>query len=317
MQNIWAEAIPGFVDDAHISAMQAHAEKPYDARHMFATVQADCGDKTDKQSGDTCETAMSKQKKKEQTIGSFNTEWKDALRILKANGMELPMPFTINRYLSSLGRSYRTLRTVVRAIPAKDRTLTNIMNMALDHVEEDDDDEAEVSTALIARLLQQGYDIKKRTHGQAFEANTNDHKPPRYDGRSCENCGNRYHQKDYCFSTGGGLSHLNKEQRGEWLRSVRQARMDGKPKPTPPPTAPAATSSTAMAAQIQDQRVELLEARHAMQMHGIYRRPSTTVVFTLMNLTVLVVYFRQPGNHEDISKITGLVYYQNHQHLRG
>ena len=88
-KKIWAPGFRGTKLDARSSAMTAHKEKPYDARHMFATIRNDCGVKTQKQSGHLATETITRQKKPHQTIKAFNSEWKDGVRLLVANDMHL------------------------------------------------------------------------------------------------------------------------------------------------------------------------------------------------------------------------------------
>jgi len=40
----------------------------------------------------------------------------------------------------------------------------------------------------------------------------------------CTNCGHPWHKASECFAKGGGLSHLNSQQRYEWLLQQRKRR---------------------------------------------------------------------------------------------
>merc|ERR1712232_1082346 len=81
-------------------------------------------------------------------------------------------------------------------------------------------DEADHSAhALVARLEKEGYVMHKRqkTEG-AFAATGHSH------GRGCSVCGKTGHAKEECFAPGGGLHHLNPQQRFEWLQKRRTQR---------------------------------------------------------------------------------------------
>ena len=62
---------------------------------------------------------------------------------------------------TSLGPKYAGLRTVVNALDPAKRTLPAIMQMAIDHLDDNDNDEQETgSTALVAQLKREGYKIE-------------------------------------------------------------------------------------------------------------------------------------------------------------
>merc|ERR1712137_487670 len=122
-------------------------------------------------------------------------------------------------YLISLGEEYSTWEAVVSVLPAEQQTLVEVMRRAADHsiVERDEADNS--AHALIAKLEREGYVMQKKqkTEG-AFAASGYSH------GHGCSVCGKTGHTKDECFAPGGGLHHLNPQQRFEWLQKRRTQR---------------------------------------------------------------------------------------------
>lgn len=256
-KEIWSEGFTGTCSAARDSAMKAHQEQPFDIRHMYETLKTDFGNKTDKQSGSLVTESITKRKSSQQSITSFNNEWRENKRQLTTNGMNLPERYITNLYLASLGPKYSTLRTVANALPEEKRTLSYLMQLAVDHCEDDDNDEADTnSLALVAQLQQQGYRIeapfarartwdddnhrtKRHQPGTAYRIHTDgihdDSNTPFSQRPRCTICNHPYHDKATCFKPGGGLSHLSRAERGTWLEARRKARSTGHPPPLPPP----------------------------------------------------------------------------------
>ena len=267
-KSIWSEAFTGTSASARESAMKAHQEQPFDVRHMFKTIKKDFGDKTDKQSGSLVVESISKRKLDGQTINSFNNEWNENKRMLTANGMNLPEPYIINLYLASLGPKYSTLRTVADVLPSEKRTLSHLMQLAVDHREDEDNDEATAdSHALqaISTLKRQGYHVigprnaKRQQTGTAFQSQTeepNRNYQHQHQSRPrCTVCGQPWHKAATCFKQGGGLSHLTREQRGTWLEANRRAKEQG----NPPPGIPSDKRSALAAAVVTDHKNKQLD----------------------------------------------------------
>ena len=207
-------------------------------------------------------------------IKTFNTDWVDGARTLKANGMELPDTYLVNLYLSSLGDQYATIGTVVHAMPATERTLAKIMKMAEDHTIADTD-EPDISVAMLTQLEEQGFVVTKRqaetsefvtkrhksNRGYAQVANSN---TPDTHASECELCGMKYHTQSTCFAHGGGLSHLAAHERRAWIHAKRKAKNEGRPMPTTWPLPQQTNTGRAAAAHTTTQDLtERLAVRDA------------------------------------------------------
>lgn len=250
----WARSILGYTADARATALTV---PKHDARLLHATIKRNHGDKTSKQSSNLV-TEFHAMRKGLKSIKTYNTAWIDGARILKSNGMELPPQYLVNLYLSSLGHQYTAIGTVVHAMPVAERTLTNVMRMAEDHPVQDTD-EAELSHAMLSQIEEHGYTVQKRRktgHARAFEAGS--HRGS-HDHNTCEICGMRYHTSSTCFADGGGLSHLNAQQRRTWIMAKRQAKADNQPMPTTWPLnqQPTAGGSASSAQTISDLELRL------------------------------------------------------------
>lgn len=180
---------------------------------MFAAIKKAHGDKSQKQVSKMVRTFNARNKLPSESIQSFNNEWLSGLRHMKQNDMELPPAYVVSLYLESLGDPYRTLESMVQVMPANERTLSNIMKLAVDHREQETDEANNSGIALAAEQT------KKRKREQALAAIGIT--PPR---GGCTNCGDPYHTVAECFKPGGGLAHLDKQQRGAWLEQRRRQR---------------------------------------------------------------------------------------------
>jgi hypothetical protein len=213
-KKLWGEGIRGFGGEALETALTA---KKYDARALFRKIKEVHGDKSAKQVSKMVRTFNARNKLPSEGIESFNNEWLSGLRLMKANNMELPEAYVVNLYMASLGDAYRMLESMVQVLPAKERTLQKVMKLAVDH-RTDERDEADNSGIALA-----AEQTKKRKREQALAAIGIT--PPR---GGCTNCGDPYHTAAECFKAGGGLAHLNKQQRGAWLEQRRRQRDAGK-----------------------------------------------------------------------------------------
>lgn len=266
----WARAITGYSVNARAIALTV---TKHNARQLFTTIKRDCGDRTSKQSSNLVKTFHAK-RKGQTPIKTFNTDWVDGARTLKANGMELPDTYLVNLYLSSLGDQYATIGTVVHAMPASERTLAKIMKMAEDHTIADTD-EPDISVAMLTQLEEQGFVVTKRqaetsefvtkrhksNRGYAQVANSN---TPDTHASECELCGMKYHTQSTCFAHGGGLSHLAAHERRAWIHAKRKAKNEGRPMPTTWPLPQQTNTGRAAAAHTTTQDLtERLAVRDA------------------------------------------------------
>jgi len=258
---IWARALRGYTGQARTTALQAEKHNPH---ALFAVIQKAHGDKSEKQVTKLVRKFVGNQKRRADDIGEFNRKWADTVRVMKANGMDLPAKFLVNLYLISLGEEYSTLEAVVSVLPAEQQTLVEVMRRAADHTVFERDEADHSAHALVARLEKEGYVMHKRqkTEG-AFAATGHTH------GYGCSVCGKTGHTKEECFSPGGGLHHLNPQQRFEWLQKRRTQRWQQYQKKQAQQQQPEqkATENAALAQQQPDSAglIKALEERVAEQ----------------------------------------------------
>ena len=131
---------------------------------MFAAVKKAHGDKSQKQVSKMVRTFNAHNKLPSESIQSSNNDWLSGLRHMKQNDMELPPAYVVSLYLESLGDPYRTLESMVQVMPANERTLSNIMKLAVDHREKETDEANNSGIALAAEQT------KKRKREQALAA---------------------------------------------------------------------------------------------------------------------------------------------------
>jgi len=212
-EKLWAKIMRGYCGAARQTALRA----PRSAQALLDLIQQEHGDKSDKQVSTLVRAFVTRQKEHKKPIKEYNQEWEDAVRIMKAHGMDLPAPFVLHLYLYSLGLSYRTLEAVVSVLPPAQRTLSHVMKLAVDHSAPEYDDEAQNHTALIAELKTEVDNLKKRNAEQAFGAFQ--HGLP-----VCTNCGKPGHTIKECFRPGGGLAHYTQQQVHEYLANKRKKR---------------------------------------------------------------------------------------------
>lgn len=226
-EKLWAKIMRGYCGAARATALRA----PRSAQALLDLIQQEHGDKSDKQVSTLVRTFVTRQKGHKKSIKEYNQEWEDAVRVMKAHGMDLPAPFVLHLYLYSLGSSYRTLEAVASVLPPAQRTLSHVMRLAVDHSAPDYEDEAQNHTALIAELKTEVENLKKRNAEQAFGA-----------FRSalpvCTNCGKPGHTIKECFAPGGHLAHYTQQQRNDHIDKMRKHREQKKqPKQQPKETA--------------------------------------------------------------------------------
>merc|ERR1711939_951150 len=249
-EKLWAKIMRGYCGAARQTALRA----PRSAQALLDLIQQEHGDKSDKQVSTLVRAFVTRQKDQKKPIKEYNQEWEDAVRIMKAHGMDLPAPFVLHLYLYSLGLSYRTLEAVVSVLPPAQRTLSHVMKLAVDHTAPDHDDEAVNHTALIADMKTEIDNLKKRITEQAFGAF--------HSGVPvCANCGKPGHTKDQCFHEGGGLAHLTPQQRHEHLRQKRQRRWQQQ---QPKETAAEATEAT----ELEMVKAKLKKTQEAIKESG-------------------------------------------------
>ena len=201
----WAKFLPGWGGKAREVAMRAPI--PYSAKSAIEIVDRECGKKTEKQVTKMVKEFTSREKRVNQTIEDYNKEWVEGVRQLRRNGMDLPDKFVESLYLNCLGRRYKTLDTVASVLPDTERTLAKLMQMAVDHVEEETDEANNTNMAMAAANVKN----KKRVALAAF-------------GTNCTVCNGQYHTAETCFAKGGGLQHPNASQRSQYLNEKRQQR---------------------------------------------------------------------------------------------
>jgi len=246
-EKLWAKIMRGYCGAARATALRA----PRSAQALLDLIQQEHGDKSDKQVSTLVRAFVTRQKEHKKPIKEYNQEWEDAVRIMKANGMDLPAPFVLHLYLYSLGLSYRTLEAVVSVLPPAQRTLSHVMKLAVDHSAPEYDDEAQNHTALIAELKTEVDNLKKRNAEQAFGALQ--HGLP-----VCTNCGKPGHTIKECFRPGGGLAHYTQQQVHEYLANKRKQREQQQ---QPKETAAAATDERDEQIKELTKKVQLRETQ--------------------------------------------------------
>jgi len=224
---------------------------------LFDVIKKGHGDKSEKQVTKLVRKFIGNQKRTADDIGEFNRKWADTVRVMKANGMDLPAKFLVNLYLISLGDRYSTLEAVVSVLPAEQQTLVEVMRRAADHTVGEKDEADNSAIALVAKLEQEGYVINKRQKTETGFAATG------HQGANCTVCNRPYHTKEECFAPGGGLSHLSRQERHAYLEKRRQRRTQRQP----PATQQKATESAAVAQEQPDNSglIRALEEKVAEQ----------------------------------------------------
>ena len=230
-KKIWARAIRGFTGAARTTALQQAAT--YDARALFAKIKEVHGGESDVQITHIVRGFIGQTKTVKVNIDDFNRTWTEQLRVLKNNDMELPPQFIINLYIIALGPRYKMLEATVAVLSPQKRTLSHVMQLAVDHTGRSWGDEADHSDmALLSEIAERsGFTLsKKRNPDGAFAAIS-------HQGATCSICNRPYHTKEECFAPGGGMSHLSRKKRHEFLYNKRQKRTDRAPPANKPETA--------------------------------------------------------------------------------
>jgi len=186
-KRLWAKIMRGYCGAARATAMRA---PKYKAQALLDLIQQEHGDKSAKQVSHLVRDFISSTKANNKSIKDYNREFDDSVRIMKANGMDLPSAFVLHLYLHSLGLPYRTLEAVVSVLPPAQQTLTHVMKLAVDHTAPENDDEAVNQTALIAEMQTEISNLKKRTAEQAFAAH-NHQIADKHQLPICSNCHKR------------------------------------------------------------------------------------------------------------------------------
>jgi len=213
-KKIWAKMMRGYTGAARTTAMQA---PEHDPQALVALIKKVHGDKTEKQVTKLVRKFIGREKTHSKPIAVFNREWTDSVRIMRANGMDLPDKFLVNLYLISLGPKYSTLEAVVSVLPAQERTLVGVMARAVDH--NSDSDEADNSAHALIAALQSQVDQLKRGRETAYSAQNTEQV-------FCTNCKKPYHTKEQCWLPGGGMAHLSKEERRALLQAKKKRRTE-------------------------------------------------------------------------------------------
>jgi len=216
---IWAKAMRGYTGQARATALQA---PKHDPKALFAIIKKIHGDKSEKQVTRLVRKFIGREKVSGKKIEEFNQEWSDGVRMMRANGMDLPDKFLVNLYLISLGPKYSTLEAVVSVLPASERTLVNVMARAIDHNTESDEADNSGHALLIQQLQTQVTELK-RGREAAFAASSSSSTDQ---NGNCSVCHKPYHTKEQCFAPGGDLSHYNSTQRHEFLQEKKRRRTE-------------------------------------------------------------------------------------------
>ena len=244
-QKAWANLLPGWKKKAREVALRAPIKQS--ARSAVAIINKECGSKTEQQVTIMVKDFTSKEKLPKQSIKSFNEEWVSGIRIMKRNNMVLPDGYVVSLYLNSLGTRYRTLDTVASVLPAAEKTLAKVMQMAIDHHEEATDEADNNKFALAASAAnakKRKYDDRNNTAYAATNA--------------CTVCHNLYHSAEECFRPGGGLQHFTSQQRHDFISKKREERGQRHQNRTwTRPTAPAAPAASQALAAVERQLAEM------------------------------------------------------------
>lgn len=213
-KKIWARMIRGYTGAARATALQA---PEHDPRALLDMIKKVHGDKSEKQVTRLVRGFIGREKTFGKNIEAYNREWSDSVRIMRANGMDLPDKFLVNLYLISLGPKYSTLEAVVSVLPPEKRTLVHVMARAIDH--NSDSDEADNSAHALIAALQTQVNQLKRGRETAYSAQNTEEV-------FCTNCKKPYHTKEQCWAPGGGMAHLSKEERRALLQAKKKRRTE-------------------------------------------------------------------------------------------
>jgi hypothetical protein len=219
-KTIWAKIIRGYTGDARKIADAAGEE---DARKVFAAIKHEFGTQSNKQITKLVRTLNKKTKKPEQSILSFNTQWRNSIKKLESNGTKIEDNHMIDLYLISLGKPYKVLESMASVMTKKDRTLSNIMKLAIDHQDSENesgesDDEGTINNIALSARNRKG----KQKHHHALNAEEFNNNVP------CEICKHPFHSSKSCFK--GGLRHLDQEERRDYLATKKRKREEQKNK---------------------------------------------------------------------------------------
>ena len=119
-------------------------------------------------------------------------------------------------YLGSLGEQYQNFYDIATSSTQK-LELQDLIKRAADHRRGVHNDEANTNGVAMSATTS-----TKHTRNQPY-TNFSGTKPDTNGGRpTCTACGSTYHHYDECFN--GGLSHLDRDGRRDWLDMKRRAR---------------------------------------------------------------------------------------------
>ena len=211
LKNSWAALLPRLEGMALSAGMRATKE---DGRDVIAKLDEQFGQKSNTQVAKMLIDFMKLQKDKTKHVADHASEWQDEQRrIHERGGFDKDTMETV-MYLMSLGPDYYMFTNLACMYPKDQFTLRNVMTKARDFQLKDRHDEADTSTiALLATQKQQQQQQQTPVGGSST---------------GCGNCGNPFHIQAECFAKGGGLGHLNKQQRGRWLEKQRRTRDAGR-----------------------------------------------------------------------------------------
>ena len=139
-----------------------------------------------------------------QNVEDFSEQWNTKCKDVEANLDWSAIKCIL--FMRALGPKYRGFMDIATNNNTK-LDLHDLMKRAADYRRGEEGDERDINHALSA-AEQQTQQAQQRT-----QPTNDDYKRP------CAICGSRFHCKAECFKPGGGLAHLNQEERRGWLEA--------------------------------------------------------------------------------------------------
>lgn len=146
------------------------------------------------------------EKPKDETVDSFSAKWNKDCKDIEANMDWYQIKCCL--FLNSLGHKYQGFFDIATSATGK-LELQDLMKRAADYRRGEDTGEANNNGVALAAA-------EKRHEQQP--TNTDKDRWP------CGNCGHRFHTFNQCFSSGGGLGHLDAQQRKRWINAQKMQR---------------------------------------------------------------------------------------------
>ena len=207
----WAAMVPQLESNALNVGMRAPKGN---GRAVIRLLDEQFGKQSQSQVAQMLLDFVKEKKNKDTKVSDHINSWLTTQRRIDENGGFDKDTMESVLFLRSLGPEYRMFINLACMYPKDQFNLRNVMSKARDfQLATEPDDEADTSS--IALMAAGGAANTQQQQGGHQSA------PPHFSGRGCANCGNHYHKIEECFSTGGGLSHLNKEDRRRWLDTKR------------------------------------------------------------------------------------------------